>query len=211
MVDEQVEILREDDPRATELQAQGWTVVATSWGARFEYTEARRTHLDSLAIVPSGWSLTELNADDAPAIIALDQACAVDYPQQASSSHAVPDVDEFSNQMKIGERRAFAALCTSGSLQAVTVTEELADRIETEFTCVYPTKRGQGLASAVKAFSILTHVAEGHTRFGTGGASVNAASLAANKRVGYEVEPLWLTLASPGIGPEESATPPSEN
>lgn len=211
MTDERVEILREDDPRAVELQASGWTLVATSWGARFEHTEARRAHLESLAVVPPGWRLAELSADDAAEIVNLDRACAADYPQQASTLHTVPDQEELAGQLKRRERRAFAALCTSGSLQAVTVTQELADRIETEFTCVFPAKRGRGLGSAVKAFSILAHAAEGHTLFGTGGASVNAASLGANRRVGYEVEPLWLTLAPPVIGQEKALAQGSEH
>jgi hypothetical protein len=35
---------------------------------------------------------------------------------------------------------------------------------------------------------------EGATSFGTGGADENAASLAMNARLGYEVTERWLTL-----------------
>lgn len=58
-------------------------------------------------------------------------------------------------------------------------------------------RRGLGLGSAVKAASVVALAAEGHCYFCTGGSADNAASLAANRSVGYVVDEEWLTLAGP--------------
>ncbi len=62
-----------------------------------------------------------------------------------------------------------------------------------EFTVTDRAARGRGLATALKAYAILTLWRDGVRHFGTGGAEVNEASLRANLRLGYEIEPLWLT------------------
>lgn len=65
---------------------------------------------------------------------------------------------------------------------------------ETAFTSVRSTHRGAGVATAVKAASVLALAADGVRVFGTGGAGSNAASLGMNQAVGYRVTERWLTL-----------------
>lgn len=64
----------------------------------------------------------------------------------------------------------------------------------------HPAHRRRGLAAAVKAASVAAGVRAGHRLFGTGGAAVNAGSLAMNQAVGYEVTERWVTLVPPGEG-----------
>ena len=51
---------------------------------------------------------------------------------------------------------------------------------------------------AADLLNVLAHAADGATLFGTGGASVNAASLAMNRAVGYEIIETWHTYSEPG-------------
>ena len=57
--------------------------------------------------------------------------------------------------------------------------------------------RRRGLATAVKAASILATRAAGARCWGTGGAGVNAGSPAVNRALGFELEPAWHAPAPP--------------
>ena len=63
----------------------------------------------------------------------------------------------------------------------------------------WPTLAGDTAPSLIdNKVRMLAHAADGATLFGTGGASVNAASLAMNRAVGYEITETWHTYAEPG-------------
>ena len=104
-------MLRSDDPRIRQVEADGWECVATSWGARLELGPA----------------------------------------------------------------------------------DDIDDLIETDFTAAHPGHRRRGLGTAVKAASVLARAHDGATRFGTGGADSNVASLAMNRAVGYQITETWHT------------------
>lgn len=70
-------------------------------------------------------------------------------------------------------------------------------RAETEFTSVSRAYRRQGLSSAVKGASLVALAAEGALVFGTGGAAVNAASIAMNESLGYVLTERWVSYANP--------------
>lgn len=125
-------------------------------------------------------------------MLRLDAATAADYPGGVATARSPLDA--------AGARALFARGRVFGveyaeALVAVTVTEDVGDRVETEFTAVHPDHRGHGLATAVKAASVLAHAADGATLFGTGGSSADGASLAMNRAVGYQVTESWRTYA----------------
>lgn len=190
-------VLRSDDPRCAELEAAGWRVVATSWGARLQVSPALLPRLASLVdrAVGSGAVVRELGAPDATAVLGLDAATAPGYPGGVATSHE--PLDEAGARALFARGRVFGVEY-AGALVAVTVTQDVGDRVETEFTAVHPDHRGRGLATAVKAASVLAHAADGASLFGTGGAAVNAASLAMNRAVGYEITETWHTYARDG-------------
>ncbi|WP_456789028.1 acetyltransferase [Cellulomonas sp. P5_C5] len=195
-----VAVLREDDPSAVALLADGWRVEVESWGARL--TVADPAAVDVLtaavhAVEATGWSVVHLLPQDASRIVALDRECLDDYPDDGRATlHEVPDERSLARDLA-GAWSAYGALSGAGALDAVTVMRPDADRIETEFTVTRASRRRQGLASAVKAYGILDHVERGHHLFGTGGASRNTASVRANLGLGYVLEPRWLTLRRP--------------
>ncbi len=67
-------------------------------------------------------------------------------------------------------------------------------RAEVDVTVVTPAWRGVGLATGVKAASLLALAAEGVTAVRTGGSQDNAAILASNRTLGFVVDERWVTL-----------------
>ncbi|ROS30538.1 GNAT family N-acetyltransferase [Cellulomonas sp. PhB150] len=223
-VDPEIRVLREDDPETEVLRAAGWSVVAESWGARLHVPpdgveqdavlEACLRAVDEAA--RAGWRIEQLGPQDAVRIADLDADCADDYPWTPATGHDVPDPEDLGRRLR-QDWSAFGAFRRDGDpdvadgpddadwydsdpdapLSAVTVVSEHPDRVETEFTATHPDARRRGLATAVKAESILSLVAEGHRVFGTGGAAVNEGSLRANLRLGYVLEPRWLSWRAP--------------
>ena len=122
-----------------------------------------------------------------------------DYPGDVATAHQALTPERAS---PTAERRSWGAFTPAGELVAATFTLPGAEVTETEFTVVHRTWRGRGLGSAVKVASVLALAAEGHSYFRTGGSNDNAASLAANRTVGYVVDEEWLTL----IGPKDPPT-----
>ncbi|SDD04371.1 hypothetical protein SAMN05216410_2698 [Sanguibacter gelidistatuariae] len=194
-------VLRDDDPRRSELQAQGWQVVAQSWGAQLDAAGADRNRLQTLVDLarPVG-EVRELTRADVAAILALDLATIRDYPGGVASAHPALTSDS----AQVGpERRAFGVVSPEGDLVAMTFVDLDCDIAETDFTVVAPMGRGCCLSTAVKAASVLALLAEGTRAFRTGGSAENPAILAANHRVGYVVDERWLTFASPA--PQDAA------
>lgn len=223
-VEPEIRVLREDDPETEVLRGEGWSVVAESWGARLHLPPSGDEHdaalvacLDAVAeATRTGWRVEQLGPQDAARIADLDADCADDYPWTPATGHDVPDPGDLARRLREGWS-AFGAFRRDGDpdvadsaddddwydgdpdapLSAVTVVSPHPDRIETEFTATHPDARRRGLATAVKAESILTLAAEGHRVFGTGGAAVNEGSLRANLRLGYVLEPRWLSWRAP--------------
>jgi GNAT superfamily N-acetyltransferase len=170
-----------------------------------------------VARVSSLARIRELTPADADAAVALDRATLADYPGGPATRH---DPLTPATARPAAGRRAWGAFATDAataapSLLAMTFTVEPpaprasvspvdpdpvdpgVEAVETDFTVVARGWRGRGLGSAVKAASVLALLADGHRRFRTGGATENAASLAAAHTLGYLVDERWLTLEPP--------------
>ncbi|WP_159794709.1 GNAT family N-acetyltransferase [Puerhibacterium puerhi] len=199
----EVRVLRDGDPAVAALSADGWTVAAESWGARLRVTAAvlGRCAAAVTAATDAGWELLVLGPHDAAAVVALDAACAADYPDTAATRHDVPDAAALERDLRSGARWAYGAAAADGRLDAVTVLYPSVGReaamVETDFTVTRAAVRGRGLATAVKAAAVLDLAAQGHELFGTGGAGVNEASRRANEALGYLVTERWLHLLPP--------------
>lgn len=196
LMPESPRVLRSDDPAGDALLAAGWSLDAISWGARLrlggeeieKLTELVRAHREQ------GVDVEELTVADAPEVAALESVTFSDYPQtQATYHEPLTETDAtglFTDGRVFGIRH-------HGELVAVTATSPEGDLIETHFTSVHPAHRRQGLATAVKAASVLANAEAGHTWFGTGGAGTNAGSIGMNEAVGYEITETWHTLVPP--------------
>lgn len=188
-------VLRGDDLRRAELEADGWVVVSRSWGAQL--TESM-VDVDALsALVRSGGrhgDVRELAEADLPAVLALDASTLADYPGGMATRHD-PLTEESSRLTP--DRLGFGVFDAGGRALAVTFVDIDGHQAETDFTVVASEFRGLGIGAAVKAASVLALLSRGIEVFRTGGAAENAAILATNQRLGYVIDEQWVTLAPP--------------
>jgi GNAT superfamily N-acetyltransferase len=184
-------VLPAQEPRRVALEADGWVIVARSFGAQLNAGSIDDQRLRALVAGADG-SVRELGDADVDAVLHLDAMTIEDYPGSAATQHTPLDRRAATPGVS---RRAFGAFGPDGKLVAMTFVD--VDRVdaETHFTVVHRAWRGRGLGIAVKAASVLTLAAERVTRFRTGGSADNAAILRANTVVGYIRDEEWVTLA----------------
>lgn len=192
-------VLRSDDPTCQDLAATGWVIGSTSWGARLHVRGADIVRLQAVVdnARASGICVLELSRRDANDIVTLEELTHPDYPQTPATFREKLDLSDALGLFDGG--RAFGIWLDS-KLVAVTVTRVCGDLVETDFTSVHPAQRQRGLATTIKAASVLANAAEGHRSFGTGGAGVNDASLHMNRAVGYQITETWHTYLPPPLG-----------
>lgn len=193
-------ILREDDPEHAELLAQGWAITDRSWGARLTLDDDADLSALLQAVTTAedaGYQVRRLEPSDLPALRALDEQVAPDFPSTPASRHEELPAD-LGDRLQSGESLGFLAWTEGDGPVAYTWMDRLSDRWEVDRTGVVAAHRRRGLAVAVKAASVLTTYALGARCWGTGGASVNTGSLAMNRALGFVLEPQWHTLVPPG-------------
>jgi hypothetical protein len=202
--------VRDDDPELSRLLAAGWVVVAESWGARLhlgEPPDLARARAAVDAARARGYDVRELLPGEDPAVLAqvadLEAATAADYPSSPATDVLARTHDEIARLVGAGSR--FFGARGAGRLLAVTAIRRTPERAETDFTSVRAEARRRGLAVAVKGASVIAMAGEGVRVLGTGGAAVNAGSLAMNAHLGYVVTERWLSLHPPVAPPEWDA------
>ncbi|MCH1865073.1 hypothetical protein [Nocardioides sp. CFH 31398] len=193
-------VLREEDPEAARLLGEGWTVVAESWGARLRDPDPQRLRALVDVATLAGYDVRELERHELGAVAGLEAVTAGDYPRTPAT-----DVPARTRAVLEAMDARFVGAWAGDVLAAVTAVEPGEGLVETSFTSVHPEHRRRGLAAAVKAASVLVMLPGGARVFGTGGAAVNAGSLAMNARVGYLVEERWLSLRAPAARPADDA------
>lgn len=192
-------VLQSADPRGAALERDGWRLVGEFWGARLRLGEPPtldRLHTAVEHARVRGFAIEELGVAAVTELAALEAATHQDYPQLPATPHPLHDEDALRSMVDEG-CRAFGARW-AGALVAATVVRP-GSVVETEFTSVLPAYRRLGLATAVKAASVLALAADGHRTFGTGGAGSNVGSLRMNTAIGYVVEETWLSYERPGF------------
>lgn len=187
--------MRSDDARRSRLEAAGWGVTSRSWAAQLT---ASRANVDTLsALLQHGrrhGDIREIGDADLTSVLALDSATLSDYPGGVATQHSALTM---STARVTRARRGFGVFDDDGRTLAVTFVDIDGLCAETDFTVVAAEYRGLGIGSAVKAASLLALLRDGIEVFRTGGAAENAAILASNRSLGYQVDEEWVTLSSP--------------
>jgi GNAT superfamily N-acetyltransferase len=169
--------------------------VARSFGARLDADRVDRERLRALAAGGrADASIRELGEDDVDGVLALDAQTQGDYPGGVATRHEPFDR---TSATPGPTRRAWGALSSTGRLVALTFVDLDGPAAETDVTVVHPDHRRRGLATTVKAASVLALLDAGIVRFRTGGSADNPAIVAANASLGYVVDETWLTLVAP--------------
>ena len=187
-----IQIVRAEDPRVDDLEADGYRLVGESWGARLRFTESPDlTKLEQAVhrAEVSGITILELSADYATALYELELANNADYPFTPATFQAPPEREAICNLWESG-KRIFGAL-DGDVLVAVVVGQVVDDTGNNDFASVLGTDRGRGLGTAVAAASIIAFATEGVRVFTAGGAAVNTASLGLVRSLGFQVEEQW--------------------
>jgi GNAT superfamily N-acetyltransferase len=193
-------VVRDDDPRAAALAADGWRVVAESWGARLELTdELDRSVFERLVdrARASGVEIAELDRGWADAVYELDVQTRDDYP--VTPATPAPELSHAEVTALWGDGwQVFGAVADGILVGATTVRRTSSDVVaETGWTAVMRSHRGLGVSTALKAASVLALWAAGARTFATGGAAANDASIAMNRSLGYVFTERWLSLEPP--------------
>ncbi len=185
-------VLRADDPRVATLLAERWSVSARSWAAEIDLTATDHAVLRAAAgRVEQPLTVRELGPADTDAALALDDATVADYPGDVATAHHPLTAE---SATPTPGRRAFGALHPDDALVAMTWVDVDGSRAEVDVTVVAAAWRGRGLATGVKAASLLGLAADGVASVRTGGSDDNSAILAANEALGFVVDERWLTL-----------------
>jgi GNAT superfamily N-acetyltransferase len=194
-------VMRADEAEVGRRTAAGWHVVARSFGAGLDVERIDRAALAALVdrVVSrndDGLRVRELGPGDADGVLALDAATLGDYPGGAATRH---DPLDRAGATPTHARRAFGAVTGDGRVVAVTFVEvDVAGATaETDFTVVSSTHRRRGLATAVKAASVLAVAEAGVQRLRTGGSADNTAIIRADEALGFVLDEEWVTLALP--------------
>lgn len=188
-------VVREDCQRVRGwLESLGYVMSYRSWGAHLELDDRTDPQPYEALIdrsLGTTYQLREMDSRDAGAAHRLHSENRADFPSTPATETEHYTERDLADLIASG--RAFG-VWDGGRLCALTVMRHHSpSQAGTEFTVTDRPERGRGLATAVKAYAVLTLWREGVCRFGTGGAEANEASLKANLRLGYVLEPLWIT------------------
>ncbi|WP_350279663.1 GNAT family N-acetyltransferase [Kribbella sp. HUAS MG21] len=186
------QIVRDDDPRCAELEAAGYRVVGESWAVRLSDPDRELLESAVRRAVAGGLTIRELGPEAAADLHALEKRNEADYPDTPATHHEVGELAD--TRALWPEHRVFGAF-EGNRLVGATVIRQKDGFGDTKFTSVLATHRRRGVAQAVKAASILAFLDIGITRFSTGGAAANQASLQANQSLGYKLTEHWRTYA----------------
>ncbi|QYH36804.1 GNAT family N-acetyltransferase [Salinibacterium sp. M195] len=187
-----VVIVREDDPRCSALEANGYRIVGRSWGARLRLAEKpdlRRLEQVVTKVQATGIVVQELDASFANALFDLELANNADYPFTPATHQPLPVMSEVEGLWLHGQR-VFGALDDGRLVGAVVgkVNDGVGDN---DFASVLADYRGTGVGAAVAAASIIAFANDGVRTFAAGGAGANDASLGLVRSMGFTVEEQW--------------------
>ncbi|WP_371406409.1 GNAT family N-acetyltransferase [Kribbella sp. NBC_00662] len=186
------QIVRDDDPRCAELEAAGYRVVAESWAVRLFDPDRELLETAVRRATAGGLTIRELGPESAEVLHNLEKTNEPDYPYTPATHRVVGELADV--RALWPAYRVFGAF-DGNRLVGATVIRQKDGFGDTYFTSVLATHRRRGVGQAVKAASILAFLDIGITRFSTGGAAANQASLQANQSLGYQVTEQWRTYA----------------
>jgi GNAT superfamily N-acetyltransferase len=186
------QIVRDDDPRCAELEAAGYRVVAESWAVRLSDPDRELLESAVRRATAGGLTIRELGPESAEMLYQLEKANEADYPYTPATHRVVGELADV--RALWPANRVFGAF-DGNRLVGATVIRQRDGFGDTAFTSVLATHRRRGVAQAVKAASILAFLDVGITRFSTGGAAANQASLRASQSLGYHLTEQWRTYS----------------
>jgi len=188
-------VLPADDAEVTRLLRDGWQVVAKSWGVGLHPDDFDCERLRALSdALDRRFEIRRLGNADVPAVVALDEQIADDFPGDVATRRTAMSADE----ARPTERRwAWGSFMGDELVGMVYADLGHGSDAEIDFFGVAARWRGRGIGTALLATAVAKLVDVGHAKLRTGVAAENAPSIAALEAVGLQRDEEWLTLAPP--------------
>lgn len=195
---QETKILQDTDPRCADLEELGYLLVGESWGARLllgpEQDLGKYIEAVNLAL-GKGISVQELNVEFRDALLSLELANNPDYPYTPATARAIPTNESIRALWRPGN--LVVGAFSEGALVGAISTSGNEKLVELDFASILREYRGKGIGKALAAAAILAWTERGYYLFGTGGASVNEASLGTVMSLGFSVEERWRSYQPP--------------
>lgn len=196
-------VLSARDPSIPELLADGWRIAHRSWAAQLDADKIDRAALERLVVTATrdgALHIRPVTDRDVPAVLDLDGLTINDYLGGVATRHAALTPKPLPTPLRVGwgifDRGDPAPILAVTYLDLMPGDDPKCTPVaaEVDFTVVHPDFRHQGLASGVKAMSVLALMEAGVQTFRTGGAVENVGILAANRALGFVRDEEWVTL-----------------
>ena len=183
-------VTQDFDPTCGLAEQSGYEAAWQSFGAHLDLAEGATVPAEPVDALPDGLVARELEPGDETSGFELYTIYFADAPKTPSTMPQEFTAVEFAEFLT--GARGFGVFAGDRCV-AMTVLTMNGDEADTEMTVTAPDFRQRGVAGWIKRLAIRTLAEEGVTEFSTGGAFVNTQILHLNERLGYQIEPLWLT------------------
>lgn len=187
--------LREDYTTARDfLESQQFQNTFQSYGATLDLQTFDFQPFEGLEerLFIEGFEVHQGTPEPSEALYRLYLEGFHDVPQVPATRWTVQTRTDFESTYW-QDRYVWFTVLYRNQLVALTLLEVCDQDLQSELTLTARKFRHRGLATLVKARALQWARAEGHHKAGTGGAVINLGMLKVNRRLGYEIEPMWLT------------------
>ncbi len=197
-MDSEIEIVNVLDPKCQALEALGHVIIGESWGAHLRLNDPIDLNLYSGKI--SKLQTLEYRLESFPPglvdqVLELEVINNPDYPYTPATVRAMPTFESVRNLWK-PDNWVFGAF-KEGLLIGVLAASKKAKEVNLDFGSVRREHRGLGVGSAIASLAISTYANLGERFFSTGGASINEASQATVKSLGFVIDEQWRSYQKP--------------
>lgn len=190
--DENVKILKSDDPSCLEMELSGYKLVGRSWGAHLEIEDNFNFANFNQRIEfanSQGYRIEMLGAGFADQMYNLEVLNNPHYPYTPATHQAMPTPNTI-KALWAPNSWNFGAIWNS-DLVGVCATSKKQGKVELDFGSVHPDHRGKGVGVGIAAYAIKNLAIMGENNFATGGAELNSASKATVEALGFRIDEIW--------------------
>ncbi|GGJ41112.1 GNAT family N-acetyltransferase [Deinococcus roseus] len=187
--------LREDYAAAREfLESQGFQNSFQSYGAALDLQNFDFQPFEGLEerLFIEGFEVQQGTPEPSETLYQLYLQGFQDVPQVPATRWSIETREAF-EQTYWQKGFVWFTVTYRNQVVALTLLDLRREDVQSEITLTSRKFRHRGLCTLVKARSLQWAKAEGHAKAGTGGAVINLAMLKVNRRLGYQIEPMWLT------------------
>lgn len=187
--------LREDYTAARQfLEDAGFQNTFQSYGAHLDLQAFDFSPFQGLEerLFIEGFEVQRGHPQPSDALFQLYMEGFEDVPQVPATRWTLQTREAF-EQAYWQDRFEWFSVWYRGQIVALTLLEKDQTTVQSEITLTARKFRHRGLSTLVKAHAFQWAKTAGFVQASTGGAVVNLGMLKVNRRLGYAIEPMWVT------------------